>query len=132
MLRGLRQGAGLTQERLGEAIGVTHEYVSRVETGKLSPSWKYILRFAETLRVPVADLLRAVGLVAQPAVDENEIAALVAANPDFEGIILFAREHPERLPEVLDFARYLVRGAPEEQESVTPQPRRRPATADTT
>ena len=46
-LRGLRVGAGMTQQELADKLGVTHISVSRWETGKSIPSPKYIKEMAD-------------------------------------------------------------------------------------
>lgn len=108
MLQSLRKKHGYTQEGLAEAMNVDRSYISLVETGRRSPSWRFLAAFANLLHIPVNDLLKAAGLVDIPAVDENEIAALVAANPDLEVIFDLARKRPNELRELVDFAKYLM------------------------
>lgn len=114
VVRKLRSDAGLTQDALAEALDISRNYVSLVERGERRPSWRFLAGLANVLRVPVQDVLRAAGLVSTPPDTEAEIAALVAQMPDLAGILAFAREHPDRLREVLDYAHWIVRGAPEE------------------
>ena len=134
VLARLRKDAGYSQERLAEALDVNRSYVSMVETGASKPSWRFLAAFADALRVPVQELLQSAGLVPDTAALENDIARLVAANPAFAGIFEFAREHPEKLREVLDYAHWITRGAPEEEEveetRAAPKPRRRTAETD--
>lgn len=127
----LRRKAGYSQEELSELLNVNASYLSRVESGHRKPSWRLLLRAAELFKVPVTDLLRAAGLVKTPPDTEAEIAALAAQVPEFAGILAFAREHPDRLSEVLAYARWITRGAPEEAERcVTPGADARTAPAD--
>lgn len=92
MLARLRKEAGYSQERLAEALDVNRSYVSMVETGASKPSWRFLVRFGEILHVPVADLLRAAGLIGQPAVDEVHIAELIAAHPKLAEVFAYARQ----------------------------------------
>lgn len=92
MLRRIRKEAGYTQERLGEALGYGHAYISRIESGRLRPSWWFLTKFADLLHVPIADLLKAAGLVAQPTVDEVHIAEMIAARPKLVEVFEYARQ----------------------------------------
>lgn len=134
MILNWRKERGWSQERLAEEAGVDRSYISQVERGRTDPGAQFLVAVANALRVPVQDLLAAAGLAQTTSEQEREIAALIAANPAFEGIFEFAREHPESLPEVLRYARYIVSGAPAEEVKevrVAPEPRRRTAEADT-
>lgn len=55
-LRGLRVGAGMTQQELANKLGVTHISVSRWETGKSIPSPKYIKEMADMFGVDGKDI----------------------------------------------------------------------------
>ena len=55
-LRGLRVGAGMTQQELADKLGVTHISVSRWETGKSIPSPKYIKEMADMFGVDGQDI----------------------------------------------------------------------------
>lgn len=58
-LRALRKARGWTQERLGrEADGMTQEYVSRLERGRIDPSTRTMDRLAKALGVHTGDLVR--------------------------------------------------------------------------
>lgn len=52
-----RRSRGLSQQQVGEAIGVEPETVSRMETGVISPSLKRLHQLAEVLDCPVEALL---------------------------------------------------------------------------
>lgn len=108
-----RVDLGLTQEEVAELLDVSRNYVSLIERGERAPSWRYLLAFAGLLHVPVQDLLRAAGLVGEPPVPEADVAAFVAANPQFADVFDVLREHPDMIPEILNYARYLLAGAPE-------------------
>lgn len=53
-LKRLRRKAGLTQEGLAQASGLTVSYVSKLERGGIDPSWSTVQRLADSLRVSVA------------------------------------------------------------------------------
>lgn len=55
-VRSLRKLRDYTQEELAEATQLSTEYISRVERGLASPSFKNIARLAEALRVAPVDL----------------------------------------------------------------------------
>ena len=55
-LRGLRVGAGMTQQELADKLGETHISVSRWDTGKSIPSPKYIKEMADMFGVDGKDI----------------------------------------------------------------------------
>ena len=58
MIRAWRQRAGLTQEHLAQALGVTFSTVSRWENGHVRPSslaWKALVQVAVERGTPLAD-----------------------------------------------------------------------------
>ena len=134
MIAQLRKRAGYTQETLSEALGFGRQYISRIESGARRPSWKFITAFADLLRISPTELLRRAGYVGEGDASEAEVAALIAANPAFAEIFEFAREHPEKLAEVVRYARYLISQGEKSEGGDTrvqrPQPRRRAAMAD--
>jgi len=131
-LREVRRQAGITQEQLSESLGITQSYVSEVERGKYPPSWKYLVGLANAAKINAVELLRRGGFLDDSTVAlEQEMVALVQRVPEFAGIFEFAREHPEILPEMLRYGRWVAAGASEEEKSLaTPKPRRRTAKAD--
>src|SRR5262249_14193244 len=50
-LRGLAEGAGLTQQQLAERAGLTREGIAQLETGCREPAWKTALAVAKALGV---------------------------------------------------------------------------------
>jgi transcriptional regulator with XRE-family HTH domain len=54
-LRKIRRDKDMTQEQLAEAIGVTMEYISRMEGGRYSPSFQVLEKLAEVLEVEVEE-----------------------------------------------------------------------------
>jgi transcriptional regulator with XRE-family HTH domain len=57
----LRRASKLTQEELAHRSGLHTSEVSRLERGVKDPRLSTIVRLAEGLRVPVADLLVGIG-----------------------------------------------------------------------
>lgn len=107
-LANLRKSRGLSQEKLAEAAGVDRSYIAMIETGRRSPSWRFLATVANALHIPITDLLRAAGLIEQSAVDEGELAALLRANPDFAAVFEYARTRPDILPDLARYARFLI------------------------
>ena len=55
-LRELRLAKGITQEALGEAVGVTRQTIIAIEKQKFAPSVRLALELARVLRVPLEDV----------------------------------------------------------------------------
>lgn len=53
----LRRGAGMTQEELGEKIGVTNKTISRWETGTYMPDIEKLMLLSEIFSVSINELL---------------------------------------------------------------------------
>lgn len=51
-----REKAGITQEDLAKATGMTQSHVSRLETGQHSPAWRTIEKIAEALKIEARQL----------------------------------------------------------------------------
>lgn len=66
-LRELRTGKSLSQRALAQVIGVSHTYVSKIETGNLDfgdfPSKELILKLAKALEADADELLLLAGKV---------------------------------------------------------------------
>lgn len=54
-LRTLREAAGLSAVALAEAIGVTRQYVYRLEAGQNEPTFTLLCRLADALGVTLND-----------------------------------------------------------------------------
>lgn len=52
----VRQERGLTQEKLGEKVGVSTTYIGYLETGYRIPNLKMIYKIARALGVKVKDI----------------------------------------------------------------------------
>lgn len=60
-LRELREGLGLTQERLGELADVDRKTINRIENGMYSPHLDKVFQISDALRVPTRDLFEKSG-----------------------------------------------------------------------
>jgi transcriptional regulator with XRE-family HTH domain len=56
-IKKLRQERGWSQEYLADKVGIGQQYISKYESGKLSPSFKTLAKLADTFGVSV-DFLR--------------------------------------------------------------------------
>lgn len=105
-LRALRMRAGMTQQELGRAIGVTFQQIQKYETGANRMAVSTLLRICDALgRDPVDILPRRVSGGA-PAPDP--FAALGASIGGYELAGLYARMTPEQQRAQLIIARSMV------------------------
>lgn len=56
----VREGAGLTQERLGWAAGLHQTEIARIEAGRRNPGFDTIVKLARGLGVPAAELFEGI------------------------------------------------------------------------
>lgn len=83
----LRRQAGLTQEKLGEKLGVTNKTISRWENGNYMPDIEMLGLLAKEFSVSVNDLLageKKPDQDFQQKADENMIAAAASSAFSFE------------------------------------------------
>ncbi|MEW2525387.1 helix-turn-helix transcriptional regulator [Streptomyces sp. NPDC047071] len=57
-IRAARLHANLTQEKLAEVAGLDRQTINRMEQGHASPRLDNLVRIADALDVPLADLVR--------------------------------------------------------------------------
>lgn len=112
-LKNARLAAGLTQEQIAEIVDVNPVYISHIETGHRSPSWKLLLAYAQALKLNVTELLRRAGLISTDMMSlEGRISALVAEEPRLEVLFEAAREmlknNPRGLEELINFAQWVM------------------------
>jgi len=55
-----RERGGLSQSDLARQVDVLYTYISRLETGKATPSFGLIMRLAAALDIPPSDLFAGV------------------------------------------------------------------------
>ncbi|MCA0162981.1 helix-turn-helix domain-containing protein [Bacillus sp. RAR_M1_44] len=51
MLKTKRKDSGLSQEEFAEVMGFTGSYISRLENGKISPTFKSLERISEQIGI---------------------------------------------------------------------------------
>ena len=56
-IKAARLSRGLTLAELGNALGVTRQYVQAWEAGRRNPGPKHLAKLAEVLGLEIADLL---------------------------------------------------------------------------
>lgn len=57
-LKKYRQRKDLTQEQLGEQVGVRRETIMRLEAGKYNPSLKLAIDIAKAVEAPIEELFQ--------------------------------------------------------------------------
>ena len=57
-LKKLRAMRGLSQQALADQVGVSREYIARLEGGKHDPPLSTIEKLAKNLRVKIQDLVK--------------------------------------------------------------------------
>ena len=57
-IRSLRKAAGLTQEDLAQALGVTRQTINAIENDKYDPTLGLAMHLARFLNTPVEDIFR--------------------------------------------------------------------------
>jgi Predicted transcriptional regulators len=56
-IKQLRERKGITQEQLGEAVGVLQSNISMIECGRSRPSWAVAEKLAKFFGITLAELL---------------------------------------------------------------------------
>jgi XRE family transcriptional regulator, regulator of sulfur utilization len=79
-LASLRKNKGMSQEALAEACGLSLRAVQRIEAGETSPRPHTIKVLAETLGVPVSELITKLTTTSANTFDERKLAALRVVN----------------------------------------------------
>src|SRR5260370_2793650 len=77
-LRELREGKGLTQDRLAELVGVKRDAVARWEADVREPGWSNVVALAQALGISCEDFLQA---PAEPHPRKKGMPARAAAEP---------------------------------------------------
>lgn len=60
VIRGLREGAGLSQEELAARAGIEPDETTAIEAGQLEPTWGDLRRISRALGLPLPELLKLV------------------------------------------------------------------------
>ena len=86
-LKQLRNENGMTQEQLGEKLGVSNKTVSRWETGNYMPPVEYLKILSDIYRISINEILggeRASGDEFAKIAEQNVTATLKALEKDFQ------------------------------------------------
>lgn len=83
-IRSLREKKKLTQDKLGERIGVDRATISKYESGKHAPEFGNLLQLAGILGVELSELFAA-------AEGKERAAAAPSSNPDDEAFLAALR-----------------------------------------
>ena len=91
----LRGDKNLTQQELGDAVGISHSQISRYEAGQAMPRKTVLRKLAEALGVPVEEF--------QKTDEENSLISVGLITPDGE-VDRFdvAKESIDRLREIAE------------------------------
>lgn len=72
--RECRKAAGLTQTKVGKMLGVSQQYINRIESGEKEPSWKNVKALARVYNVPTDAFLETPTAVTNSvSSEENEM-----------------------------------------------------------
>lgn len=95
-----RRARSLTQEQFAEAIGVSPEWVSRMERGVGLPSLEVLAQISAAVGSPMADLVAAAESAAGGRAVVQELDAVARELPDdaVDVLVAAARSMRERWP----------------------------------
>ena len=114
-MKRLRTRQGLSLERLAKRAGVSRAMLSQIETGKSVPTISLLLKVAEAVGVPVANLLAAPTSKVTVVLPRSRAKFVSACNGRFTSRALFPLDSARRA----EF--YEVRIAPQHREAAGPQ-----------
>lgn len=114
-LKRLRTRQGHSLERLAKLAGVSRAMLSQIETGKSVPTISLLLKVAEALGVPIANLLVAQASRVTVALPKSRAKIVSASNGRFTSRALFPMESTRRA----EF--YEVRIAGQHRETLEPR-----------
>lgn len=89
-LRQARLDAGLSQESMGELLGMTQEGWGSLERGRTAISVEQLMRVCEVLQLPVTYFIGGVVEVSGLDAVTAEIAGIVAGLPERERVMVLA------------------------------------------
>jgi transcriptional regulator with XRE-family HTH domain len=114
-LKRLRTRQGHSLERLAKLAGVSRAMLSQIETGKSVPTISLLLKVADALGVPIANLLVAPASRVPVVLQKNRARIVSASNGRFTSRALFPSDASRRA----EF--YEVRIAGQHRETAEPQ-----------
>jgi repressor LexA len=76
LVKRARENAGLTQKQLGDAIGVSRDYIASIENERVElPSREVIRGLARVLPLTREQIVAAAGYIGQPSEEDTEVLA---------------------------------------------------------
>lgn len=81
-IRSLRIAKGWTQEKLGEASGMSYKFLGEIERGQQNPSFDILVKIASALKVNLAELFRFEQETVDKHVVEGKIDQIVKGLPE--------------------------------------------------
>jgi repressor LexA len=76
LVKRARENAGLTQKQLGDAIGVSRDYIASIENERVElPSREVIRKLARVLPLTREQIVAAAGYIGQPSEEDTEVLA---------------------------------------------------------
>ena len=57
-IRGIREGKGLSQEKVALEAGLNRTYIGFIERGERNPSIQVVAKIAKVLKIPLYELFR--------------------------------------------------------------------------
>lgn len=79
IIKKLRKEKGLSQQDLGDILGVSGAYIQQIENNKKNPSIKTLNKISSALNVPIETILSSVEII-----DKSEFNSFIDNNPDFK------------------------------------------------
>jgi transcriptional regulator with XRE-family HTH domain len=58
LIRNRRRESNMTQEELGNLIGVKHSYISKIESGLQRGSYESLAKISQALKIPWSEILK--------------------------------------------------------------------------
>ncbi len=122
-----------SQEDLAEALDMDRSYISLIETDKSKPSWRFIVAFANLLRIAPDELLRKAGYVDTEREPPADIIEEISVDPDAVEVLEFLKDYPQKRRAVARFIRDFLKGELEEERGASrgPEPSRQPTPENT-
>lgn len=105
MIRRFRKKKDLSQAELSEMVNIVQTHISRIERGTAMPSVELLIQLVQTLEIPSAELLNALGLS-----DQTKLLPLEAGELQKSLVQLL-----EAMPELNDEQRQRVQTCLEDQ-----------------
>jgi transcriptional regulator with XRE-family HTH domain len=92
-LKSLRQGMGISQNKLADISGITVSHICRMEKGNRIPSGAMVVKLASALGIAEKELLVMAGHTGEPITAESTKLLLEAIDPSVVGAL--EQETPE-------------------------------------